>query len=422
MAAAAHTGKLVIDIGQAAVPIEDHTGVSFRSDASYLITGGLGGFGLQLARWMAARGAGRLILVGRRGLQTPGAQEAMASLRALGAEAQIEAGDVASAEDVRRVVGAAPDDTPLRGVFHAAALLDDALIKNLDVERYRKTFGPKALGAWNLHEQTKDLSLDHFMCFSSMASVLGNQGSANYCAANAFVDALAHHRRRKGLAALTVNWGVIADVGMAADEDFYRQNLERNGLQTIHSSHCLELLGLLMATHRVQTTVCPIDLKTWLRFNPAGREGRLKDLLMSASAAPEASLSQTAVQIALRERLDSLDAQGQAQVALDAVRNIMAQVFRMDVATIEPHAVPDRARRRLADGDRDQDAAGSGGSRDVGDPAVEPELGDDDREDAARDTRIRRPCRRPYRHGREQHESAGRGGHLSMADPARSSR
>jgi polyketide synthase 12/epothilone polyketide synthase D len=336
MAAAAHTGKLVVDIAQAGVPIEDAASVTFRSDASYVITGGLGGFGLQLARWMAARGAGRLILVGRRGLQTPGAREAMASLRALGAEVQIEPCDVAIAEDVRRVVAAAPADRPVRGVFHAAAVLDDALIKNLDVERYRKTFGPKALGAWNLHEQTKDLGLDHFMCFSSMASVLGNQGSANYCAANAFVDALAHHRRRKGLAALTVNWGVIADVGMAADEDFYRQNLERNGLHTIHSSHCLEMLGLLMATNRVQTTVCPIDLGTWLRFNPAGREGRLKDLLTSASAAPEATGTRAAVQIALRERLDSVDAGERAQVALDTVRSIVAQVFRMDVGTIEP--------------------------------------------------------------------------------------
>jgi surfactin synthase thioesterase subunit/acyl carrier protein len=285
---------------------------------------------------MAARGAGRLVLLGRRGFETPGAEDAAASLRALGAEVQIEACDVASADDVTRVLAAVPADMPLRGVFHAAAVLDDALIKNLDIERYRKTFSPKALGAWNLHEQTKELKLDHFMCFSSMASVLGNQGSANYCAANAFVDALAHHRRRNGLAALTVNWGVIADVGMAADEDFYRQNLERNGLQTIHSSHCLELLGLLMETQRVQTTVCPIDFTTWLRLNPAGREGRLKDLLVSTNTTPQASRTETAAQLALREQLDPLDDEGRAKAAQDTVRNIVAQVFRMEVGKIDP--------------------------------------------------------------------------------------
>jgi surfactin synthase thioesterase subunit/acyl carrier protein len=259
----------------------------------------------------------------------------MASLRALGADVQVEACDVASAEDVRRVLAAILATMPLRGVFHAAAVLDDALMKNLDVERYRKTFDPKALGAWNLHEQTKGLELDHFMCFSSMASVLGNQGSANYCAANAFVDALAHHRRRSGLPALTVNWGVIADVGMAADEDFYRQNLERNGLQTMHSSHCLEMLGLLMETGRVQTSVCPIDLTTWLRFNPAGRDGRLKDLLASAGTAP-ASRTEAAAQLALREQMAPLDADGRAKVAHDTVRDIVAQVFRMEVGKIDP--------------------------------------------------------------------------------------
>ena len=334
MAGARHTGKLVVDL-TTSVPVEDTASASFRADASYLVTGGLTGFGLQLAHWLASRGAGRLILLGRRGAQTPGAAEAITSLEALGARVQIERGDVASRDDIAQVLGRVPADMPLRGVFHAAAVLDDALIKNLDLERYRKTFGPKAAGAWILHDQTQTLPLDHFMCFSSMASVLGNQGSANYCAANAFVDALAHHRRRRGLAALTVNWGVIADVGMAADEDFYRQNLERNGLSTIHSSHCLELLGLLMATQRVQTTVCPIDFETWLRFNPAGGGGRLAGLLAAAGTKDDASRTQTADETALRASLAALDAQARVSLAQQTVRAVLAKVFRTDVEKID---------------------------------------------------------------------------------------
>jgi NADPH:quinone reductase-like Zn-dependent oxidoreductase/NADP-dependent 3-hydroxy acid dehydrogenase YdfG/acyl carrier protein len=334
MAGARHTGKLVVDLATASVPVQDTAGANFRADASYLVTGGLTGFGLQLAHWLASRGAGRLILLGRRGDQTPGAAQAINSLEALGARVQVERGDVANCDDVKQVLRRIPIDMPLRGVFHAAAVLDDALIKNLDLERYRNTFAPKAGGAWILHEQTEGLSLDHFMCFSSMASVLGNQGSANYCAANAFVDALAHHRRRRGLAALTVNWGVIADVGMAADEDFYRQNLERNGLQTIHSSHCLELLGLLMETHRVQTTVCPIDFETWLRFNPAGGDGRLKGLV-SAGNEENPSRPQTADEIALRENLATLDGQGRVNLARQTVRTVLAKVFRTDVEKID---------------------------------------------------------------------------------------
>ena len=335
MASAKHTGKLVVEITGSQVAVEASRQTTFRSDASYLITGGLGGFGLQLARWLAARGAGHLVLLGRRGMDTPGAAQAIASLQALGADVQVEACDVADADLVRQVLEKIPAARPLRGVFHAAAVLDDALLKNLDLARYHKTFGPKAAGAWHLHQQTLGYSLDHFMCFSSMASVLGNQGSANYCAANAFVDALAHHRRSRGLPALTVNWGVIADVGMAADEDFYRQNLERNGLSTIHSEHCLELLGLLLDTGRVQTTVCPIDLEVWLKFNPAGKDARLKELLSSARHKQEATRVQAAEEAALRARLDVLDEAGRNELAAEQVRNALAQVLRIPAAKLD---------------------------------------------------------------------------------------
>jgi surfactin synthase thioesterase subunit/NAD(P)-dependent dehydrogenase (short-subunit alcohol dehydrogenase family)/acyl carrier protein len=335
MAGARHTGKLIIEIEPRSVAVHPHASVSFRSDASYVITGGLGGFGLELAAWLAEHGAGHLVLLGRRGRETPSAERAMARLAALGASVQIEACDVADAEHVRLALAAIPAQYPLRGVFHAAAVLDDALLKNLDLERYRKTFEPKVLGAWHLHEQTRALPLDYFMCFSSMASVLGNQGSANYCAANAFVDSLAHHRRQLGLPALTVNWGVIADVGMAADEDFYRQNLERNGLQTIHSRHCLELLGVLLEQKRVQTTVCPIDFEVWLQLNPAGREARLQELLAASVAHSASARTLAAEEVALRAELDALDATARRAQAQFAVRNVLAQVFRIEAQKID---------------------------------------------------------------------------------------
>jgi acyl transferase domain-containing protein/surfactin synthase thioesterase subunit len=338
MAGAKHTGKLVVEIGKGDVLVQPQAGVTLRRDASYLVTGGLGGFGLELARWLAARGAGRLVLLGRRGARTPGADEAAQSLRALGAEVQIEACDVADGAAVARVLERIPASAPLRGVFHAAAVLDDALLKNLDRARYETTFAAKALGAYHLHEQTRGTPLDHFMCFSSMASILGNQGSGNYCAANAYVDALAHERRRSGLPALTVNWGVIADVGMAADEDFYRQNLERNGLTTIHSAHCLELLDLLLRTGRTQTTVCPIDFETWLRFNPAGREGRLRELLAAGAGAATASRARAADEVALRAKLEPLAAAERTRTAEDAVRGLLGRVLRIDPQKIDSSA------------------------------------------------------------------------------------
>jgi acyl transferase domain-containing protein/surfactin synthase thioesterase subunit/NADPH-dependent curcumin reductase CurA/NAD(P)-dependent dehydrogenase (short-subunit alcohol dehydrogenase family)/acyl carrier protein len=336
MASAQHTGKLVVSISPSEVPIQAAAGVRLRANAAYLVTGGLGGFGFQLALWLAEHGAGHLVLLGRRGKETPGARAAEERLLALGASVQIEACDVADAEQLRAVLARVPAEKPLRGIFHAAAVLDDALLKNLELTRYQKTFAAKALGAWNLHQQTQANSLDYFMCFSSMASVLGNQGSANYCAANAFVDALAHHRRHLGLKALTVNWGVIADVGMAADEDFYRQNLERNGLQTIHSRHCLELLELLLEADRTQTTVCPIDFETWLRFNPAGREGRLSELLSVTPGDGAAARAQSAEELALRGQLAPLDEAARSALALATVSKVLASVLRMPVEKIDP--------------------------------------------------------------------------------------
>ncbi|MFZ5894797.1 MAG: SDR family NAD(P)-dependent oxidoreductase [Myxococcota bacterium] len=336
MASARHTGKVVIDIAPGTVPVQQSRALRFRRDASYLVTGGLSGFGLQLALWLAERGAGNLVLLGRRGMETPGALQAVAKLRRFGAEVQVEACDIADAEQTRKALEHVSADRPLRGVFHAAAVLDDALLKNLQKERFRTTFAAKAIGAWNLHRATCDASLDYFMCFSSMASVLGNQGSGNYCAANAFVDALAHHRRSLGLTALTVNWGVIADVGMAADEDFYRQNLERNGLKTIHSRHCLEMLELLLQSDRTQTTVCPIDFDTWLKFNPAGRDGRLSELIQERQQARTTIRVQSTEEVLLRAKLAELDETARRELALSTVTQILAHVLRTPAANIEP--------------------------------------------------------------------------------------
>ncbi|MDB5862182.1 MAG: malonyl CoA-acyl carrier protein transacylase, partial [Ramlibacter sp.] len=330
MAAAAHTGKLVIDTTTTGIAVQPTANIAFRADRSYLISGGLGGFGLQLAAWLAQRGAGRLVLLGRRGGKTPGADAAAARLRALGAEVQIEACDLSASEDVRRVLSRIPAHRPLAGVFHAAAVLDDALVKNMNAERYYRTFAPKAVGAWNLHRHTLGAPVDYFMCFSSIASLIGNQGSANYCAANAFTDTLAHYRHSLGLPALTVNWGVIADVGMAADEDFYRQNLERNGLQTIHSSHGLEMLEVLLLSGRVQTAVCPMDMETWLRFNPAGREGRLRELLNAAGEAAQAKSRQSAEEANLRAKLDALSEDERELFGRNTIRDVVAGVLRTD--------------------------------------------------------------------------------------------
>jgi acyl transferase domain-containing protein/acyl carrier protein len=185
-------------------------------EATYLVTGGLGGLGLEVARWMVERGARHLVLMGR---SEPGplASEPLAALRAAGATVVVARGDVAAREELAKVLaGIRATMPPLRGIVHAAGVLDDGLLVRQDRERMARVLAPKLQGALNLHQETLDERLDFFVLFSSISAVFGTSGQTGYAAANAFLDALAHQRRARGLTATTINWGPWAEVGMAA--------------------------------------------------------------------------------------------------------------------------------------------------------------------------------------------------------------
>jgi acyl transferase domain-containing protein/thioesterase domain-containing protein len=187
---------------------EAPTAGSSLAGGTVLVTGGTTGLGALLARRLAERHDARhLLLVSRRGPEAPGAAELAAELRDLGCEAEIVACDVSDREALAMVIDSIPPERPLIAVVHAAAALDDGVITSLDGERLRRVFAPKLDGAVHLHELTRDVELQEFILFSSAASRLGNPGQANYAAANAFVDALAHARRAEGLPALSVASG-----------------------------------------------------------------------------------------------------------------------------------------------------------------------------------------------------------------------
>ncbi len=218
MAQGRHVGKLIISMqDRAGLRVERDARRSFAidPDASYLITGGLGGFGLAVANHLARGGARHLALVGRRGL-SPATEPSVESLRRSGVEVMVCQADVTDREQVQRVVAAVQRMAPLRGVMHAAMVLDDAPIERLTEERMWKAMAPKIMGAWHLHALTAEIPLDFFVLFSSFASIVGNPGQANYVAGNAFLDALAYYRRERGLPALAINWGVVGEVGHVA--------------------------------------------------------------------------------------------------------------------------------------------------------------------------------------------------------------
>jgi NAD(P)-dependent dehydrogenase (short-subunit alcohol dehydrogenase family) len=186
-----------------AIPLEAHT--AFPPDRSILITGGFGALGLAAARMLVSQGARHLVLTGRAG--SDGNRQALNELEALGASVLAVKADIATPSDVARLFQEiALKMPPLGGVIHAAGVLDDGVVTQQSLARLRRAMDPKVLGAWNLHRHTRDLPLDFFIGFSSVASLVGSPGQANYAAGNAFLDALAHHRRALGLPALSVNW------------------------------------------------------------------------------------------------------------------------------------------------------------------------------------------------------------------------
>ena len=178
-----------------------------------MVTGGLGGIGREVAVWLAERGAGAIVLNGRRP-PAPEVEAALEALRARGVRVEVEMADVSDGEAVEAMLGRIGERLPpLAGVIHSVGVLSDAALTNQDWGRFERVLGPKVVGAWHLHRATRALELDLFVLFTSVAGVLGNAGQANHAAANAFLDRLARHRRALGLAGQAVAWGAWSGTG-----------------------------------------------------------------------------------------------------------------------------------------------------------------------------------------------------------------
>jgi polyketide synthase 5 len=219
MSAAEHTGKLILDVprtGASRVVVPQESARVFRSDGSYLITGGLGGLGLFLAEKMAGAGCGRIVLTSRSQPDSL-AQASIERIRATGADIVVECGDVAARETAHRLVTAATaTGLPVRGVLHAAAVVEDATLNNITDDLIDRDWAPKVYGAWSLHHATADQPLDWFCSFSSAAALLGSRGQGAYAAANSWLDAFTHWRRAQGLTASAIAWGAWDEIGRGA--------------------------------------------------------------------------------------------------------------------------------------------------------------------------------------------------------------
>jgi acyl transferase domain-containing protein len=305
MAQAKHVGKIVVSLQEDDVPVgpPSEETVSFAADASYLMTGGLGGFGLVVAEWMVERGARHLVLMGRSGAGTPEARSAVERLRGRGAHVMVAEADVSVPADVARVLDEMDRSMPpLRGVFHAAMVLDDALALNMTEQQLRTVWEPKVLGALNLHAQTANRPLDFFVLFSSMSAVLGAGGQANYAAANTVLDSLAFHRRSKSLPAVSVSWGYLAEVGFVARHKGLGERFEAMGHKSIKPAEAVTLLGRFLRQAPANVGVIRMDWERLGNFmGVSSLAPRFVDLAreLSAGAASSPKQSASAVRKAL---------------------------------------------------------------------------------------------------------------------------
>jgi NAD(P)-dependent dehydrogenase (short-subunit alcohol dehydrogenase family)/SAM-dependent methyltransferase/acyl carrier protein len=236
--------------------------IGVQSEATYLITGGLGGIGLLMAEWLVSRGARHLALMGRRGA-SDAVRETLRELEQAGTQVTVIQADVSQAEQMAQAFEKIERTLPpLRGVIHSAGVLADGVLLQQDWDRFTEVMAPKIAGAWHLHALTRDKSLDFFVLFSSLASLLGSAGQSNHAAANAFMDALAFHRRAMGLPALSINWGIWSEIGAAARQNVGDRFLE-HGMRTFSPQEGLTVFERVLRRGLTQVGVMPIN---WPRF------------------------------------------------------------------------------------------------------------------------------------------------------------
>ncbi|MGW2181825.1 type I polyketide synthase [Streptomyces sp. NPDC001732] len=330
MARAGHTGKIVLtvpDRGETTAVLPDGPPV-VRTDGAYIITGGLGGLGMATARWLAEQGATRIILNSRR---CPSLETAQA-INELASSTTVILGDISRPETAQRLVTAATSSgVPLRGIVHCAMVLDDAALATVRDHQLKRVWDPKVTGAWNLHQATATHSLDWFVLYSSMSSLLGNAGQGTYAAANAWLDAFATWRTRNGQPTLAVDWGPWGETGQAVD-------FAERGYETIPTRKGLEALHALLAHQRVQTAVIPGPAQTWIPSTAA--HSSLFEHLAPAPTEATTDKSNTPQhpQDNIRSRLEALPAGIARQTALESyLTDHIRTILRTGSSTLDPH-------------------------------------------------------------------------------------
>jgi phthiocerol/phenolphthiocerol synthesis type-I polyketide synthase C len=326
-----HIGKVVVTYRNAA-PAEPATKapaprLELSPQATFLVTGGLGGFGLRTAEWLVDRGARNLVLIGRRGRAADEAQTVFARLERRGVRVLARSCDVTDRSALARLLeeidGSLP---PLRGVVHAAMVIDDGLIRDMQAEQIRGVLAPKTLGAQHLHELTRHRPLDFFVLYSSATTLFGNPGQGNYVAANCGLEALARARRAEGLPATCVRWGAIDDVGFLARNPKVKEALQnRMGGSALASATALDALESMLTADRSDLGVLDLEWGALSRFLPSAASLKFSELARTAGD----SCAEDEGSFDLRRLLTELAPEDFLKTVIDLLKAEIAEILRM---------------------------------------------------------------------------------------------
>jgi acyl transferase domain-containing protein/acyl carrier protein len=331
MQSSSHIGKIVlVSGGNDGVRLRKPPEVALRRDGTYLVTGGIDGFGYECARWLAAHGAGSIVLISRRGPATPRAGARIKELAAVGAEVRVYQGDVADRASLATILEAIrASQPPLRGVVHAASTIDDGLATDLDLAHIHRVLHPKLGGAAALDALTREDPIELFLVFSSATTLVGAPGQGAYVAANMAVESLVRQRRAAGRPALAVAWGPIEDAGYLAERPDTLASLARRlGAKPIPAAQALAGLPAIIASGLPTVAFAETNWAEARRFLPI-----LAAPLFSES---RAKLSPIAVDEALPDRLAALEPEEALALLKTIVAEEAATILRLPAGNVDP--------------------------------------------------------------------------------------
>ena len=313
-----------------------------KPDGKYIITGGLGDLGLLVSKWLAGQGARHLLLVSRTEFPAPSSWDdapaggrlesqikALREIESLGAEVQLASADVGDRNQLEAVLNDLKGSGPIRGVVHAAGVVLPRPLLKIEDEELLTVLKPKVAGGVNLANLLEGENLDFFVFFSSAAALLDSPMLGSYAAANSFLDSLAHLLRTRGVPAVSINWGLWEEVGLAArHQESAGRGIAPRGMSAIKPEQGLDILGRLLGCDSPQVAVLPIDWEEWGRFHAdAGRNPLLSYLVGGPSAARQHRRTPSGNGAVVRERMLALPEKERSNYVLSLLQKELAELL-----------------------------------------------------------------------------------------------